>query len=157
MIVILIYNLNDIASNKKILITDSHEDNFYIYKVIIAKKFKDLTIIYEQNAYKALEIAEFQKPDIIITDFDKNEKDMDGIKFVEKLREMNIQSKFVLISSKVGFIEADKLNLFDYSIRKIIIFTAKAQRAQRVLFRGLSVSAVKLSFSINIRLGNIRL
>lgn len=69
----------------KIIVVDDSTDNLRALVYQLESMQLDIQVMQETNAQNALEIARFEIPDIIITDWEM--PDMDGIEFIRALKE----------------------------------------------------------------------
>ena len=98
--------------NKKILIVEDDKD----FLAILQKKFtiEGFSIVTAENGEEAVEIAEKEIPDLILSDVLMPK--MDGVVMAKKIREFNKNVPIILLTN-LKDADYDKSNGFDYLIK----------------------------------------
>lgn len=98
--------------NKKILIVEDDKD----FLAILQKKFTNegFSVVLAENGEEAIEIAEKEKPDLILSDVLMPK--MDGMVMAKKIRETN-KNVPIMFLTNLKDDNVDKSNEFDYLIK----------------------------------------
>ena len=99
--------------NKKILIVEDDKD----FLAILQKKFatEGFSVVVAENGEEAIEIAEREKPDLILSDVLMPK--MDGVTMGKKIRESNKNIAIILLTNLKDDDYTEKSNEFDYLIK----------------------------------------
>lgn len=101
--------------NKKILIVEDDKD----FLAILQKKFtaEGFSIIAAENGEEAIDIAEREKPDLILSDILMPK--MDGLAMAKKIKEFNKNVPIIFLTNlkDADYINKEKSNEFDYLIK----------------------------------------
>lgn len=82
----------------KVLLVDDEKDFLEQAKLFLKKENKQLKITTATSAEKALEILQKDKHDIVVSDYKMPE--MDGLEFLETLRERDENIPFIVLTGK---------------------------------------------------------
>jgi two-component system alkaline phosphatase synthesis response regulator PhoP len=99
--------------NKKILIVEDDKD----FSTILQKKFtlEGFTIVTAENGEEAIDVAEKEKPDLIISDVLMPK--MDGVTMANKIRETDKNVPIMFLTNLGDDDSIEKPKGFDYLIK----------------------------------------
>jgi YesN/AraC family two-component response regulator len=89
-----------LVAQVSILLVEDEEVPLEILTSVLSRKFPDNIFHTAQNGRAGLEIFKVQRPALVITDL--NMPELNGVQMVEKIREIEPATRFIIVSGDAG-------------------------------------------------------